>query len=184
MNLAFVCLYVLENGLKISVSGKSFFASSWNRYNLALSIIAVIANILLLIPRTVDLFGQIPLQTLASFVVFRLISVAVSMVESPANLRNKNKTYDRYLVLRYLVLNVVHIGLLMMWVLVVVYYIFAILGMELFGCSGMQYLNYYNDPQNLIHFDHIGAAVLSLFQLTTTSNWMLVCHFSSGDCPN
>jgi hypothetical protein len=176
VNLCFLGFYFLDFILRIYVTGRSFFKSTWNRFDMFVSMISLASSVSHFIPDAVDKIGLLALKTGASFIVLRFISVSVSMFESPANLRGRSRAYDRYIIFRNLVLNLFQIGVVMMWVLLVVYYLFAIIGMELFGCNGMQNMDLYNDPEDMINFDSIGSAFLSLFQITSTSNWMLIMY--------
>ena len=150
-----VCALIMLSDQIFRIAGlgpKSFFIRRWNQFDFTTTIISVVS---IFIASTLFLFGfpyEEPIR------IFHAISVILLMrvISCSAKLRR----------LAEIVNHMFGIMSLVVVMLLLLMYTYAIAGMELFdGYHPTDYVNYYHT------FDNFGGTMLTLFQLLTTSNW-------------
>lgn len=160
-NIVFASLFIIEAAMKLMAFGvRQYFNSSWNRFDFTL----VVASILGIIIDMVQ--GAFPIN--AQLIrVLRCIRAA-RLLRNLQNWKSVMQLLETILYSLPAILNVVGLMLLLL-------YIYAMVGMELFGRiehgSGS-----YGLLNGHAHFQTFDRAVVTLFRMTTGESWNGIMH--------
>lgn len=164
VDLVCVLFFIVEAVLKIIVMGKSYFKDGWLQFDFAVVLISIIAEVIqLVLPGRIGRMVGQPLESVKAIRALRIF-------ESSA----------RFRVLMSSVWDGIRGGLVQLAALIfTILFMFAVVGMELYGHVD------YTDPLDLPYglsyepailapyqrFDSFSRALLSCFQVATTSGW-------------
>lgn len=140
---ACLIIYIIEAVLKIYVYRKKYFKDGWNIFDFVIIILALVPS---------DIIG-IPIQLARVFRIFRMFRV-FKLVSAFRHLR---------IIIEAIIQSVPGVVWTML-LLLIIYYVYAIMGIDLFGDRFPEY------------FGNIPSALFTLFQLTTMENWTEVAR--------
>merc|ERR1711991_1145308 len=163
VNYVFAFVFAVEAVMKIAVYKWHYFKSNWNRFDFAVVIISALSIV-------ISAFGAVfPINpTLLRILrVFRVARI-FRIIKSAAGLRKLMVT------LLYSLPSLINVGLL----LFIIYFVYAVLGMNLFGKVVLQ--EQVNAETNFATWP---SAMLLLFRISTGSGWDVVLGELSVEPP-
>ncbi len=132
IDVIILCIFVVEILLKVYAYGKDFFKSAWNIFDASVILVSI-------------------LPAAGSFAVFRALRIL-------RTLRLLNNVPKLKLIIESLLLAVPSIGWIMV-LLIIIFYVFAVIGTALFGANFPEY------------FGTLGKSFYTLFQIMTLESW-------------
>lgn len=163
LNLCFLVVYLCDSIAKFFILRMEFLKSLWNRLDLLILTISLFGNIGWFLPGARNAIGKNALLAMSSGIVFRCVRVAADLVGG------SRRDLARWENLKKMCFFSFRIALIMFWLLVVIFYVYAVLGMELFSCTGLELGS--ADPENVTSFNSFPKSLLLLFQVATTNDW-------------
>jgi voltage-gated sodium channel len=138
-----LCIFVIELTIKLLAGGVSFFRSGWNIFDLIIVVGSLLPN-----------QGFLPVIR-----AFRLLHL-MSMIDAFPKMRRLIKGFWKA------VPGISHV----LFILLVFFYIFSVLGVFLFRDFGAE------------HFQHIGVAMKTMFQVLSGDDWANVMRETEKAC--
>lgn len=132
IDIIILVIFVIEMALKVYAFGSDFFKSPWNLFDMAVVLVSIVPSA-------------------GSFAVLRALRVL-------RTLRLLNNIPKLKIIIESLIHAVPSIGWIMV-LLMIIYYIFAVIGTNLFGNDYPQY------------FGTLGDTMYTLFQIMTLESW-------------
>ncbi|XP_043970678.1 voltage-dependent T-type calcium channel subunit alpha-1H-like isoform X3 [Gambusia affinis] len=172
-NYVFTLVFVIEAILKLIALGlRRFFKERWNQLDLAIVLLSIMGITL----EEIDLSASLPINpTIIRIMRVLRITRVLKLLKMATGMRALLDTVMQALP------QVGNLGLLFM----LLFFIYAALGVELFGKLECSDLNPCEGLSRHATFDNFGMAFLTLFRVSTGDNWNGIMKDTLRECrPN
>uniref|UniRef100_A0A3B5QTR6 Voltage-dependent T-type calcium channel subunit alpha-1H-like n=1 Tax=Xiphophorus maculatus TaxID=8083 RepID=A0A3B5QTR6_XIPMA len=172
-NYVFTLVFVIEAILKLIAFGlRRFFKERWNQLDLAIVLLSIMGITL----EEIDLSASLPINpTIIRIMRVLRITRVLKLLKMATGMRALLDTVMQALP------QVGNLGLLFM----LLFFIYAALGVELFGKLECSDLNPCEGLSRHATFDNFGMAFLTLFRVSTGDNWNGIMKDTLRECrPN